>query len=282
MTTIKLAARAVQRVWGRHVLPTGFGHFSDGLDEPIGEIWYEAPSPATPDLLVKYLFTSERLSIQVHPDNAAARARGHRCGKDEAWLVIAAEPDAVIGLGLRATVSRDRLRAAALDGSIEGLIDWRPVKAGDFFYSAAGTVHAIGGGVSLIEVQQNLDLTYRLYDYGRPRELHLDDAVAVALPEPWQPVAPPREIARGRQVLAEGNCFVVERWTTAGPLTIDGSAGDVVLILVGGGPVDLDDIALTPGDVAVASGSATLRPHGDADLMVAYGGGTVRPGLLKP
>src|SRR3546814_2738640 len=91
-------------------------------------------------------------------------------GKDEAWLILAAEPDSTIALGTKRPVGREELRDAALDGSIEDLLDWKPVKAGDFYYSPAGTVHAIGAGITLIEVQQNVDLTYRLYDYGRPRD----------------------------------------------------------------------------------------------------------------
>ena len=133
-------------------------------------------------LLVKYLFTAERLSIQVHPDDAAPRAGPSARQGRGLVRALDAEPGATIGLGLREPVSREALRAAALDGSIEQLLDWRPVDAGDFFYSPAGTIHAIGGGISLIEIQQNLDLTYRLYDYGRPRELHLDEAMAVATP----------------------------------------------------------------------------------------------------
>jgi mannose-6-phosphate isomerase len=77
------------------------------------------------------------------------------------------------------------MRRAALDGSIEDMLVWHPVKAGDFFYIPANTVHAIGGGCSIIEIQQNSDITYRLYDYGRPRELHLDESIAVAKGEPY-------------------------------------------------------------------------------------------------
>jgi mannose-6-phosphate isomerase len=83
-------------------------------------------------------------------------------------VILEAEPEARIGLGLCHEVSRDELRAAALDGSIEQLLDWHPAKAGDVFFSPAGTVHALGAGLTLVEIQQNLDLTYRLYDYGRP------------------------------------------------------------------------------------------------------------------
>jgi mannose-6-phosphate isomerase len=147
-------------------------------EKRIGEVWFtgEANLP----LLAKYIFTSEKLSIQVHPDDAQARARGLSEGKSECWLILDAEPGATLGLGLTRAVDEDELRAAALDGSIERLVDWRPVRSGDFLFVPAGTIHAIGAGISLLEFQQNSDVTYRLYDYGRPRELHLDDGVAVA------------------------------------------------------------------------------------------------------
>jgi mannose-6-phosphate isomerase len=152
-------------------------------DERIGEVWFAGGAELP--LLAKYIFTSERLSIQVHPDDEQARVRGLRQGKTECWYILDAEPDATLGLGLKRTVSSEVLRAAALDGSIEELMDWRPVRAGDFFFVPAGTVHAIGAGISLLEFQQNSDVTYRLYDYGRPRELHLDDGIAVSHPEPY-------------------------------------------------------------------------------------------------
>lgn len=182
MPSTPLTARRVERIWGVTDLPSwALGRSDRG--QPIGEIWYEEPSGSDHELLVKLLFTAERLSIQVHPDDEAARAIGHRRGKDEAWLVLDAEPEAVIGLGLRRKVSKDELRAAALSGDIEQLIDWKPVRAGEIYYSPAGTIHAIGAGLTIMEIQQNLDLTYRLYDYGRPRELHLDEAVAAAHPQ---------------------------------------------------------------------------------------------------
>ena len=215
MAARRLNRRHVERIWGVRRLPPAFAPPVPPA-EPIGEIWFEDDAAGKADLLVKYLFTAERLSVQVHPDDEAARAAGHERGKDEAWFVLAAEPGAAIGLGLTHIVSKEELRAASLDGRIEALLDWRPVAAGDVFYSPAGTIHAIGGGVSLIEIQQNLDLTYRLYDYGRPRELHLEEAISVAQPGPWSPPFEPREVEPGRTVLAAGRAFVLERWTGGG------------------------------------------------------------------
>lgn len=172
---MKLARHYVEKPWGRTELPAAF---DAPAGKRIGEVWFEGPADLP--LLAKYIFTSERLSIQVHPDDDQARARGLQQGKSECWLIVDAEPGAVLGLGLKREVSRDELRAAALDGSIEDLMDWRPVSAGDFVYVPAGTIHAIGAGISLLEFQQNSDVTYRLYDYGRPRELHLDEGLEVA------------------------------------------------------------------------------------------------------
>jgi len=171
---MKLEPRYVAKPWGQTALPAPFNVV---FDQPIGEIWFQAGGGS--QLLAKYLFTSEPLSIQVHPDDAQARLRGAPAGKAECWYVLGAAEGATIGLGLRRPLTQEQLRLAALDGSIVEAIEWRPVRTGDFFYVPPGTIHAIGGGISLLEFQQNSDMTYRLYDYGRPRELHLEDALAV-------------------------------------------------------------------------------------------------------
>lgn len=180
---MKLVARHVEKPWGRTTLPIPVAGHESG--ERIGEIWFTRDDAEPMPLLVKLLFTSERLSIQVHPDDEQARDRGLAAGKTECWYVTAAEPGAVLGIGTREPLDGERLRGLALDGGIEAMMDWKPVQPGDFFLIPAGTVHAIGAGVSLVEVQQNSDVTYRLYDYGRPRELHLEDGVAVSRAEPY-------------------------------------------------------------------------------------------------
>ncbi len=197
-----LQTHRVTKPWGRHDLAPLFADQPADRDA-IGEIWFEDDSGRDRELLIKYLFTSQNLSVQVHPDDAAAQARGYKRGKDEAWVVLSAEPHSTIGLGLTRSVGKDEFRQAALDGSIEQLVDWRPVKAGDVIYSPAGTVHAIGAGLVVMEIQQNLDLTYRLYDYGSGRELHIDDGLAVSLREPYVGIAPPRQIGPDRLILSE-------------------------------------------------------------------------------
>lgn len=167
----RLQTLVVEKPWGRTDIPTDFGAFGD---RRIGEIWFAHSDGREAQIMVKFLFTSERLSIQVHPDDEAARAAGYRRGKDECWLVLDAKPDAELGVGLIAETTRETLHDAALDGTIVDMIDWRRACADDFVYNQAGTIHAIGAGLIVVEVQQNVDCTYRLYDYGRPRELHLD------------------------------------------------------------------------------------------------------------
>lgn len=180
--TRKLPSVMHEKPWGVTALPKPFESHSGSR---IGEIWFDPP-PNAP-LLVKYLFTSERLSIQVHPDDDQARREGHTSGKEECWLIIDALPGAMIGIGTTRTLAETELRAACLSGEIEGLIQWHPVVAGMFFHIPPGTIHAIGGGISLIEIQQNSDITYRLYDYGRPRPLHLREATKVATARPMAP-----------------------------------------------------------------------------------------------
>jgi mannose-6-phosphate isomerase len=214
MTATKLSMIRVEKLWGRRTLWPGFDN--PGPDAlPVGEIWFDAPNGQDLDLMVKYLFTSERLSIQVHPDDADAIAAGYPRGKDEAWIILDAEPDSTIALGTVRPVTRDAIHAAALDGSIETLMHWQSVKAGDVIYSPAGVVHAIGPGLTLVEIQQNVDLTYRLYDYGRPRELHLESGIAVSNPAPFVIANVARALTLGRTVIVEGGKFIVERWSDA-------------------------------------------------------------------
>ena len=179
---MKLNKHLVDKPWGRTDIPAAFG---DMGGRQIGEIWYEDERSEHLPILVKWLFTSEKLSIQVHPNDAQAQQRGVVSGKEECWFIVDAEPDAVLGMGTIRPLSSDELRAASLSGEIEALMDWKPVKPGDYFYIPAGTVHAIGAGITLVEIQQNADITYRLYDYGRPRPLHLDDGVAVSVAVPY-------------------------------------------------------------------------------------------------
>jgi mannose-6-phosphate isomerase len=213
---IRLTPSLREKVWGTtHLAPW----FADSA-RPIGEAWFIAhacdPVPSRDrqgalaelelPLLVKLIFTSQRLSVQVHPDDGEDGPRG----KTEMWHILAAEPGATIALGFREPITRDHLREAARTGEIERLINWMPVKAGETYFTAAHTVHAIGAGIVLCEIQQNSDVTYRLWDYGRDRPLHVEQAAAIANlgvhPGPVEPVA----IAEGRELLVRSKHFVTE------------------------------------------------------------------------
>jgi mannose-6-phosphate isomerase len=275
MAATRLIERRVEKVWGRRDLH-GFGAVAEEA-EPVGEIWFEHPSGRDLPLLVKYLFTSEKLSIQVHPDDEAARKAGHRRGKEEAWLVLEAEPEATIGIGLKAATSREQLRAAAQDGSIKELLDWRPAVAGDYYYSPAGTVHAIGPGLALIEIQQNVDLTYRLYDYGRPRELHLKEGIEAANPLPYEPPMQPHRLKDGREILAEGRAFVLERWLGMRSAKLSAAAEAPAWLIPVRGSSEADGQPIVPGSVWMADSPVRISMSGDTELLVAYSGSEVRP-----
>ena len=245
----------VAKPWGREVLPAPF---VAPPGEKIGEIWFEPP-PELPSLLVKYIFTSEKLSVQVHPDDDQARASGDGAnGKEECWLVIDAEPGAMLGVGFRKNLSHEAIRAAALDGSIENLLVWHPVTAGDFFYIPANTVHAIGAGVSLVEVQQNADITYRLYDYGRPRELHLDEGVAVAKGEPHDPALRRHIPERGTVELANGRYFQLHRLDGEPDGSIRAAYAGPLLVIPRVGTVRHGEETLSPGECGEAASIADL------------------------
>ena len=250
----------VEKPWGVEKLPSGFPATGG---RRIGEIWFDRPGEPLP-LLVKWLFTSERLSIQVHPDDDQAAARGQPSGKEECWVIVAAEPGARLGIGTLETLSPDRLREASLSGEIEQLMDWKAVAPGDYFYIAAGTVHAIGAGISLVEVQQNADITYRLYDYGRPRELHLDEGVAVSRAGPYaDPRSGQTSPDAAVEQLVDGPHFRL--WQARGSAIADVAAGDEPCWVV---PLD-GAIATTTGERARTGDCLYLE--GDERLTAADG-----------
>lgn len=257
-----LGMRQVAKPWGRSVLPAPF--INDGR-EPVGEIWFADEGAEQLPLLAKYLFTSDKLSVQVHPNDAQAQARRLTSGKEECWLVLDADLDAVLGIGTRRPLSGDELRAASLDGSIEALMDWKPVARGDFFYIPAGTVHAIGAGVSLIEVQQHADITYRLYDYGRPRELHLDDGVAVADARPYIDARACHVDFAEERMLVDGPIFRVMLGGDQCNLT--GSGASLILPLTG--RAFAGGTSAGAGDCLAVDAGTAWHAEPDARLLIA-------------
>lgn len=267
MQSYLLNNRYVTKPWGKQSLPQPF---CPRPGERIGEIWFEPP-PAFDSLLVKYIFTDEALSVQVHPSNEQTMELGLGSqGKEECWLVIDADPDAKLGIGFHETLDQSQLRAAALDGSIQQLMRWYPVRAGDFFYIPANTVHAIGAGVSLIEVQQNSDITYRLYDYGRPRELHLDEGVSVARAEPYLDKWWRHTPQRGELTLVEGPFFRLDR--IDGPIGHGmrvGYADTPVLVMPLSDGIKICGLRIAPGECSICTSLADVRvPEGAQALLV--------------
>ena len=251
-----LSTRYVAKPWGRTDLPPAFG---GAADEAIGEVWFEPP-PTLDSLLIKYIFTSEKLSVQCHPsdDQTAAIGLG-RQGKEECWLVLDAEPEARLAIGLEREVDAATLRSAMQDGSIEQLLTWHPVSAGDFFYIPDNTVHAIGSGITLVEVQQNSDITYRLYDYGRPRELHVEEGVAVALRKPYPLEHHRRLAATGGASLVSGPYFRLDRIDgRPDPETMGRYAGPLFVVPLNCS-LSVAGEAVAPGQCALAQSLGAVK-----------------------
>jgi mannose-6-phosphate isomerase len=197
---IRLTTSLREKVWGKTCLTPWF----PDSGKPIGECWYLIDRDLP--LLVKLLFTAERLSVQVHPDDGEDGPRG----KSEMWHILDAEPGAAIALGFREPITREHLRESTRTREIESLLNWIPVHAGETYFTPAHTVHAIGAGIVLCEIQQNSDVTYRLWDYGRPRELHVEQAVAIADLRVHPGAVRPLVVGPGREELVRSRHFVTE------------------------------------------------------------------------
>jgi mannose-6-phosphate isomerase len=169
-------------------------------------------------LLIKVIFAKEKLSVQVHPDDAMAQKYGNPRGKSECWYVLEAEPGAQVACGLKPGVSLDDVKAEIEAGTLESSLNLLYVAAGELIFVEAGTVHAIWPGSILLETQQYCDLTYRMYDYGRGRELHIEKALeATRLVTRAGKVAP--KVLTDRKILIEGEYFCVESLGVVGSRT---------------------------------------------------------------
>lgn len=214
-------------------------------------------------LLLKLIDARELLSIQVHPDDAtAARLAPGQRGKSEAWYILAAEPGAHLVYGLHPGVDRGGVAAAVAEGTLEQYVGRLPVAAGDVVYVPAGTLHAIGGGILLCEIQQASQLTYRLYDWGRvgldghPRPLHVAEALlALRFPQPPARTVRPLPLGPGRVLLAACRSFAFEALRGAQRLAADGGSFDVLLAVEA--PATL---AWNGGERTLALGEALMLP----------------------
>ncbi len=313
---VRIIPRLVERVWGRADLADWYGGEAGAKDAPLGEAWLTdlgcevenggtfgdligsdragmlgdaagLPATARP-ILVKVLFTSAVLSVQVHPTDAAARAGGiGPCGKNEAWHVLEAAADATVWTGFQSPVTPAQLRAAVADGSVMALLRRRPVRPGDTVFVPAGTVHTMSAGLIVLEVQDPVDVTYRLFDHGRPRPLQVDEAMEVAdlEPLPEQDGAPEPTALPGGRVLVRGPRFLAERHDVGAGLAVhpDGGRYHILVPLAPG--VQLDGRELGRGTAAFVPArgrAATLGGAGSASVAILHPGPDASPCLLRP
>lgn len=210
MTVERSAPQAFVKPWGR--LHTDPWYHNSISEERLGEVLFGRTIESDKsELLLKILFTDQPLSIQVHPDDAFASSLGLPRGKAEAWFILSATKDAKVAIGLKAPMSKTDLRAAIEDGSIADLIQWHKAEKGDCFSVPAGTIHAIGAGIVLAEIQQRSDATYRLFDYGRNRELHAELAVSASNPTPARAQVIPTRLDDDRVLLTTNSHFSLEK-----------------------------------------------------------------------
>jgi len=236
-------------------------------------------------LLLKFLFPCEKLSVQVHPDDDAARRGGEPWGKNECWYVVQAKPGTQVALGLKPGTTRRDFEQAIQQKRAEELMNWINVFPGEMIYVAGGTVHTLGPGSIMVETQQQSDTTYRLYDYGRPRELHLQQGLSVMKEQAGsgKVLRPaPKEIpgTRNRRApLVASSYFVVEMLELKDPQefqTLDDAGKSSVQILTaveGCGVVEApgtEPVTLAKGDAVVvpaSTGRFRVRPQWSVEFL---------------
>jgi mannose-6-phosphate isomerase len=225
-------------------------------------------------LLVKFLFTSDKLSVQVHPDDAGAQRVGQHYGKTECWYVLDAKPGAQVALGLKPGVSLAEFETSIRNHNAEDLLNWIGVETGDMLYVAAGTVHTIGGGLVLVETQQSSDITYRLYDYGRPRELHIKEGLAAAKVS-TRAGKVVRTAADDSHFLVRSSFFQVEKLKLGSALeaTVSRESPHILVALEGAGMVEssgMEPVTFAKGEAIVVPAAVpqySIRPQWELDLM---------------
>jgi|SRR5579862_195437 len=310
---LRLHPEFYERVWGARNLEPIYSCQITG--EPIGEVWLtgdkcrvangplagrtldELSRELGPDLLgeaspegsrfpllLKFLFPKEKLSVQVHPDDETAARAGQPWGKTECWYVLQAPAGTQVGLGLKSGVSKGQVERAIRETRMEELLNWVDLHSGDLIYVEAGAVHTIGPGAVILEIQQNSDTTYRLYDYGRPRELHIDAGMR-AMKEGAHAGKVQKQHAHAENGKSQVNvvtspCFVVDKFSLSQPwefrrpehakrsvwclVAIRGSG----VILSGGA----EPISFNSGEVVVVPAAVknlTVKPQWDLEFLCA-------------
>ena len=298
-----------ERIWGTRDLSAFYPSHRVG-SEPIGEAWLTGEGCRVANgplqgrtlgevaqefgkslngtlardqrfpLLIKIIFPKDKLSVQVHPDDETAKKSDLPCGKTECWYVLSAAPKAQVGLGLKPGTTRGEVEASIHNRNMENLLNWINVKPGDMIYVDAGTVHAIGPDCVLLETQQNSDTTYRLYDYGRPRELHIERGLEAM-----------KEATRAGKVKARGNdgqtvliscawfqvdkMLLKESHAFSTDNSIGSSSPHCIVGLRGCGIIENDGVnavSVGRGEAAVipaATGSYNIRPQWEFECVRA-------------
>jgi mannose-6-phosphate isomerase len=257
LAPFRVEPKFTARVWGFRDLRPWYDRVAEG--DPIGEVWLtgddclvatgphagkrlgalfseehdallgaDAPGPDAPGadspLLIKTIFAKEKLSVQVHPDDKLAQKYGQPRGKTECWYALAAEPGAEVAIGVKPGTTLAEIREGICAGTLEARLNMLPVAAGDTIFVDAGTVHSIWPGSILLETQQNCDLTYRMYDYGRPRELHIEKSLEATKLATRAGKVAPRQLA-DRTILIDAEYFSVERIPVNGSRTSESLRG---------------------------------------------------------
>jgi mannose-6-phosphate isomerase len=273
MAIERARAQSVPKPWGVADLRP-WSRTNVGRGQLVGEIRYERPDggASDPSLLLKLLFTAQPLSIQVHPGDAHAQSMGLARGKTEAWYILSAAPGAKIALGLKAQLTTRQLREAVADGSIVRHVAWRAVAPGDVVAVPAGTVHAIGAGLVIAEIQQRCDVTFRMFDFGRQRDLHVEQALAVADTRPAETGPKPKRRTDERTLLTSNPHFALERIELAGGSTFSVEAEDETWLLVVSGGGRVGNLDLVVGDTVFAQSDGVdmqAKPDGMTILVAS-------------
>lgn len=298
----RLAPYFRTRIWGFHDLSPWFDYKTEG--EPIGEVWLTGEMCAAETgplqgqslkeitaahgeallgkghadeefpLLIKVLFPKEKLSVQVHPDDAMAQRYGEPRGKTECWYALDAEPGAEVALGIKPGTTPEQVRTAIVESRLEDLLTLVPVHKGDMIFVDAGTVHAVWPGAVLLETQQTSDLTYRMYDYGRPRELHLDKSMEAMRVTTGAGKVAPKNV-NAHSVLIDQKYFRVERWAQPLPSAENAFTDVVQMLFIAEGNVFIEGKGFEPFtldrcQLAVIPAGAkgwTVKAQGAAEVM---------------
>jgi mannose-6-phosphate isomerase len=305
---LRMAPHFDRRPWGaRDLAPIYNRHVPPG-EESIGEVWLtwdgcrvangpwegkelgelcrqfgsELAGAACKDhsrfpLLTKFLFPRDKLSVQVHPDDETAHRLGQPCGKTECWYIVHAEPDAKIAVGLLPGTTREQFERAIHEHRAEELLNWLTPVAGDLIYVPAGTVHTLGAGCIIVETQQNSDTTFRLYDYGRPRPIHIHDGL-----QAMKEVTAGGKIARTRQGELERLIqipeFLVDRIVLAPGHSFEdrtGHSAQVLVAIAGCGAIEApgsEPLAFAQGDAVIIPAALEcfhLKPQWELEFLRA-------------